>query len=253
MCGYHITVTPWIAGDREARETLGLTKEESEQVVVLRDCILRRSFREMDTIEEHEWQNQMSCALKWPEHASRMRLIQVMKESEIQNVELPTWYVMESKGGEDWLRPSHPMTEDRDLDEQEEVTYAVAARVPECTLWNLLDCRDEDGVPLVEWLRFIQARSQVDQDWVQAVMTRAHVGWIRCVKECSSVGRWLTIDIVEQNDNWRPLSEVLMGRAGVLTTIQASPEGCRTERSIKFEPISSLSRGRHTMIERSMI
>ena len=77
---------------------------------------------------------------------------------------------MESKGGDDWLRPSHPMTKER---EHEEVTYA--ARVPECALWNLLDCRDEDGVPLmmvVEWLRFIQARSQVDQDWMQAVMTR---------------------------------------------------------------------------------
>jgi hypothetical protein len=70
-----------------------------------------------------------------------------MKESEIQNVELPTLFVM-------------------DL-EHEEVTYAVAARVPGCALWNLLDCRDADGVPLitvVEWPRFIQARSQVDQD-----------------------------------------------------------------------------------------
>ena len=74
-------------------------------------------------------------------------------------MELPTWYVMESKGGEDWLRPSHPLTEERDIGEQEDVHYAVA------TLWNLLDCRDEEGVPLmtvVEWLRFIQARSQVD-------------------------------------------------------------------------------------------
>ena len=33
--------------------------------------------------------------------------------------------------------------------EHEEVTYAVAARVPECALWNLFDCRDEDGVPLM--------------------------------------------------------------------------------------------------------
>jgi hypothetical protein len=47
-----------------------------------------------------------------------------MKESKIQNVELPTWYVMDSEGGEVWLRPSHPMTEERDLEEQEEVTYA---------------------------------------------------------------------------------------------------------------------------------
>jgi hypothetical protein len=67
------------------------------------------------------------------------------------------------------------MTDERDLKEQEEVTYAVAAKVPACALWNLLDCRDDDGVPLmtkVEWLRFVQARSQIDQEWMQAVMTR---------------------------------------------------------------------------------
>ena len=57
----------------------------------------------------------MSCALRWQEHASRMRLIQSSKEADIQNVELPTWYVMESKGGEDWLKPSHPLNEEREL------------------------------------------------------------------------------------------------------------------------------------------
>jgi hypothetical protein len=158
MCGYHTIVHPWIEGEREAREILSLTMEDSGQVLMLRDCILRHCFRELDTIEEHEWLNQMSCALKWTEHASRMRLIQASKESEIQNVELPTWYIMESKGGEDWLRPSHPLTEERDLEEQEQVTYTVATRVPACALWNLLDCRDEDGVPLmmvIEWLRFV--------------------------------------------------------------------------------------------------
>ena len=60
---------------------------------MLRDCILCHCFRELDTIDEHEWQNQMSCALKWQEHASRMRLIQSSKEADIQNVELPTWFV----------------------------------------------------------------------------------------------------------------------------------------------------------------
>jgi hypothetical protein len=95
MCGYHTTVTPWIVGEKEAREILGLTKEDSEQVLVLRDCILRHCFRELDTIDDDEWQNQMSCALKWQEHASRMRLIQSSKEADIQNVELPTWFVIE--------------------------------------------------------------------------------------------------------------------------------------------------------------
>jgi len=106
-------------------------------------------------IDDHEWKNQMSCALKCQEHASRMHLIQSSKEAHIQNVELPTWFVMEPSGGEDWLRPSHPLNEERELGEQDEVTYAIAARVTACALWNLLDCRDEDVVSLmtvVEWL-----------------------------------------------------------------------------------------------------
>ena len=37
MCGYHTTVTPWIAGEDKARDILGLTKEDSEQVLVLRE------------------------------------------------------------------------------------------------------------------------------------------------------------------------------------------------------------------------
>ena len=32
MCGYHTTATPWIVGEKETREILGLTKEDSEQV-----------------------------------------------------------------------------------------------------------------------------------------------------------------------------------------------------------------------------
>jgi hypothetical protein len=87
-------VTPWIVGEDEAREILGLTKEYSEQVLVLRECILRHCFRGLDTIDDHKWQNQMSCALKWQQHASRMHLIQSSKEADIQNVELPTWFVM---------------------------------------------------------------------------------------------------------------------------------------------------------------
>jgi hypothetical protein len=84
MCGYHTTVTPWIVGDKEAREILGLTKEDSEQVLVLGDSILRHCYRELDTIGDCEWQNQMSCALKWQEHASRMRLMQSTREADIQ-------------------------------------------------------------------------------------------------------------------------------------------------------------------------
>ena len=119
----------WLPHHREteAREILGLTKEDSEQVLVLRNCILRHCFRELDTIDEQEWHIQMYFAIKWPEHASRMRLIQSPKELEIQNVELPTWYVMESKGGDEWLRPSHLLTEERDIGEEQDVHYAVVS------------------------------------------------------------------------------------------------------------------------------
>jgi hypothetical protein len=51
------------------------------------------------------------------------------------------------------------MKEEIELGEQDEVTYAIVARLPAYALWNLLDCRDEDGVPLmtvIEWLRFIR-------------------------------------------------------------------------------------------------
>jgi hypothetical protein len=80
--GYHTTVTPW---------TSRLER------------ILRHCFRELDTMDEHEWEHQMQCALKWPDLTVRMRLIQSMKELEIQNVELPTWFVMDLKGVDDWL------------------------------------------------------------------------------------------------------------------------------------------------------
>jgi hypothetical protein len=51
------------------------------------------------------------------------------------------------------------MKKEIELGEQDEVTYAIVARLPAYALWNLLDCRDEDGVPLmtvIEWLRFIR-------------------------------------------------------------------------------------------------
>ena len=62
------------------------------------------------------------------------------------------------------MRPSHPLHDEKELGDQDEVTYAIAARLPACALWNLLDCRDEDGVPLmavVEWLRFIGGKRNI--------------------------------------------------------------------------------------------
>jgi len=98
------------------------------------------------------------------------------------------------------------MKEEIELGEQDEVTYAIVARLPAYALWNLLDCRDEDGVPLmtvIEWLRFIRI-------YLTRVLLRAR--WID--KVCQ--GRWRTIVIVELYD--RP-PEALMGHVGVLTTI----------------------------------
>jgi hypothetical protein len=48
-----------------------------------------------------------------------MRLIQSMKEAELQGVELPTWYIMEFKAGDAGLRPSHPMSEEREVEKHE--------------------------------------------------------------------------------------------------------------------------------------
>jgi hypothetical protein len=62
------------------------------------------------------------------------------------------------------LRPSHPLHDEKELGDQDEVTNAIAARLPACALWNLLDCRDEDGVPLmavVEWLRFMGGKRNI--------------------------------------------------------------------------------------------
>lgn len=157
--GYHITMTPWIEGDTQVREAFNLIGEDGEKAVALRDCILHHCFWEL------VGETDVQTTLKWHDHASRMRLIQTMKESEIRGVELPTWYTTESKAGEAGLRPSQPMIEERVVDGHEEVTYAIAAKVPECAF-----CRDEEGVPLltvVDWVNFIQGRSQGDQERIQ--------------------------------------------------------------------------------------
>ena len=52
------------------------------------------------------------------------------------------------------------------MEEQEGTLYAVSAKVPVCAIWNLLDDKSEEQLPLmtiVEWLNFTQGRSQVDQ------------------------------------------------------------------------------------------
>jgi hypothetical protein len=47
-------VTPWVEGDKQAREILNLTGEDGEQAAEYWDCILRHCFRELDTMDEHE-------------------------------------------------------------------------------------------------------------------------------------------------------------------------------------------------------
>ena len=48
--------------------------------------------------------------------------------------ELPTWFVMESMtnqvGNSGGLPPRHPLSDDRDLGEQEDVTYAITCVCP---------------------------------------------------------------------------------------------------------------------------
>ena len=61
---YLTTVTPWVEGDTQARESLHLTGENGEESVALRDCILRHCFRELDAMDDNEWENQKCCALQ---------------------------------------------------------------------------------------------------------------------------------------------------------------------------------------------
>jgi len=52
--GYNTTMTPWVDGDKQAREILNLTEEDGEQAAEYWGCILRHCFRELDTMDEHE-------------------------------------------------------------------------------------------------------------------------------------------------------------------------------------------------------
>ena len=71
------------------------------------------------------------------------------------------------------LLPFHPLTVDIPMEKQEETIYAVSAQVPACAMWNLLDNKRKEQLPLMtfdEWLRFTQCRSQLDQE--RMIMTR---------------------------------------------------------------------------------
>ena len=51
---------------------------------------------------------------------------------------------------------------DGPVDEQDDTSYAISANVPVCAIWNLLDGKSEESVPImtiVEWLKFVQGRS----------------------------------------------------------------------------------------------
>ena len=173
-----------------------------------------------------------------------MRLIQSSKEADIQNVELPTWFVMESRGGEDWLRPNHPLNDERELGDQDEVTYAIAARVPACSLWNLLDCRDEDGVPLMKasiHSSQIAGRSGLDAGDDD---------------KGASVGRWLTIVIAEMYGSWRAPPEAFdRARRSAYNDRQLLMEFRSQSQRLQDQVRSNLilSRDRHTMTGKSTI
>jgi hypothetical protein len=87
-----------------------------------------------------------------------------------------TMVLHDGLAGQGGLLPYNPMTDEvLPLERQEETLYAVSAPVPTCTLWNLLDNKSEEQLPILtfaEWLRFIQGRSQMDQERLKMIMTR---------------------------------------------------------------------------------
>ena len=61
------------------------------------------------------------------------------------------------------------------MEEDDGALYKVAANVPVCAIWNLLDDGSEEQVPLMtiaEWLNFLRGRSQTDQERMRLVMIR---------------------------------------------------------------------------------
>lgn len=53
--GYHTTVFPWVEGDQQVRELLNLFGGEGESARVLRYCILRHYFRELEAEDWSQW------------------------------------------------------------------------------------------------------------------------------------------------------------------------------------------------------
>ena len=77
-----------------------------------------------------------------------------------------------TRGG---VLPYHPLTDELPLEKQEETLYAVSVPVPVCALWNLLDNKSEEQLPIMtfaEWLKFVQGRSHCDQERLKMIMTR---------------------------------------------------------------------------------
>ena len=88
---------------------------------------------------------------------------------------------------------------------------------------------------VVEWLRFIQARSQVDQEWMQAVMTRVlpRARWMDKVCQGMFFGWKMAYD--RHRGTERRLEAATRSLDGAPTMIdsycwssEASPKGCRT-------------------------
>ena len=96
-------------------------------------------------------------SIGWKDLVAAIRLSQCRAEAEQNHIELPQWYFMTGELEQGGLLSYHPMIDEIPLEKQEETLYAVSAPVPVCALWNLLDNKIEEQLPIMtfaEWLGF---------------------------------------------------------------------------------------------------
>ena len=164
-----------VEGEHEAKEVLNLVGGKDEAALVLREQILNNYFRELEAEDWSGWEPLLGRLIGWKDFAAAIRLSQCRAEAAQNHMESPQWYFMTGELERGGLLPYHPLTDELPLEKQEETLYAVSAPVPVCALWNLLDNKSEEQLPIMtfaEWLKFVQGRSHRDQERLKMIMTR---------------------------------------------------------------------------------
>lgn len=129
----------------------------------------------------------LGSSIDWKDLAAAIRLDLCKNEAERHGGEMPPWYYMSTTLEGGGHTPFNPLTDDITMEDEE---GTVSAKVPVCAIWNLLDDKSEEQVPLMafaEWLNFLRGRSQMDQERMRLIMLRVllrsrcvpgHVSWI---------------------------------------------------------------------------